>query len=116
MVFYELQMTLTLRDLIKNGILNELAALFHNEDMANILLGLIDFPVALRPDNDRALGYWSEICDSIQAGVLPSGNDLQTLVDVAAQIYPSNPVFQEYSSGSTDDKLDNPQQTRFTTP
>ncbi len=91
-------MTLTLKELAKNGILNELAALFQNEDMANILLDLIDFPVALRPDNDITLGYWREICNQIKSGAMQGGTDLQPLVDAAAELYPGNSVFQQYRS------------------
>ncbi len=103
-------MTLTLKDLIKNGILNELAALFHNEDMANILLDLIDFPVALRPDNDRTLGYWREICNQIQSGAMQGGTDLQPLIDAALELYPANPTFQQYCSDRTEENPDNSQQ------
>jgi hypothetical protein len=47
------------------------------------------------------LGYWREICIQIQNGIVPSGNDLQILVDEVAQTYPSNPLFQQYCSASS---------------
>ncbi|MBW4635065.1 MAG: toll/interleukin-1 receptor domain-containing protein [Iphinoe sp. HA4291-MV1] len=97
-------MTLTLKDLIKNGILNELASLFHEQEMADILLDLIDFPVAMRPifpNNGRILGYWREICNQIQSGAVREGTDLQPLIDATIEIYPANPVFHPYCSDRT---------------
>ncbi|MBW4635066.1 MAG: hypothetical protein KME30_25145 [Iphinoe sp. HA4291-MV1] len=97
-------MTLTLKDLIKNGILNELAALFHEQEMADMLLDLIDFPVAMRPifpNNGRTLGYWREICNQIQSGAVREGTDLQPLIDATVGIYPANPVFHQYCSDRT---------------
>ena len=112
-------MTLTLKDLLKNGILNELASLFQNEDMANGLLLLIDFPAEIRPifpTSGRIVGYWTEICTQIQNGVLPleTGNDLQSLVDAAANFYPSNPIFSRYCSDRTEENLSTPQPTNST--
>lgn len=95
---------MTLKDLIKNGILKELVTLFNNKDMADMLLDTIDFPVHIRPifpQSGIVLGYWQGICRQIQNGALPSGNDLQPLVDAAADIYQTNPVFQQYRSQNT---------------
>jgi len=50
------------------------------------------------PQSGILLGYWQGICRQIQNGVLPSGNDLQLIVDGAAKIYPTNLIFQKYSS------------------
>ena len=113
-------MTLTLKELLKNGILNQLASLFQNEDMANGLLLSIDFPAEMRPifpSSGRILGYWTEICTQIQNGVLPeeTGNDLQSLVDAAANFYPSNPIFSQYRSGCTEENSSNQQQTSSST-
>jgi len=99
-------MSLTLKELQKNGILNELASLFQNEDMVNGLLLTIDFPGSMRPifpSSGRILGYWTEICTQIQNGVLPheTGNDLQLLVDAAANFYPSNLIFSQYCTDRT---------------
>ena len=95
------QSTMNLRDLIRNGILNELAILFKDEDMADMLLNMIDFSGHMRPifpSKGKMLGYWQEIATQIQNGALPSGNNLQSLVDAAADIYPTNPIFQKYRS------------------
>ncbi|MBW4635064.1 MAG: CHAT domain-containing protein [Iphinoe sp. HA4291-MV1] len=92
---------MNLKNLIKNGIINELAISFKDEDMANMLLNMIDFPGHMRPifpQTGKVLGYWQGICQQIQNGVLPSGNNLQFLVDAAADIFPANPVFQKYHS------------------
>lgn len=107
-------MSLTLKDLIKNGILNELATLFHQEDMANRLLLLIDFPAEMRPifpSTGRTLDYWTEICTQIQNGVFPpeTGNDLQPLVETAARFYPSNSIFRRYRSDHTEENPENSQ-------
>ncbi|OUL34970.1 hypothetical protein BV372_12750 [Nostoc sp. T09] len=97
-------MALTLKDLIKNGILNEFAVLFHDETMANLLLDLIDFPAGMRsqfPNNGSTLGYWREICQQITNGILPQGTDLQALIDEAADLYQSNRIFNQYRSDRT---------------
>lgn len=93
--------TMNLKDLIKNGILNQLAISFNDEDIADMLLNTIDFPGHMRPifpSKGKMLGYWQEICQQIQNGVLTGGNDLQLLVDEAADIFPANPIFQKYRS------------------
>ncbi|MEM7578396.1 MAG: ubiquitin-conjugating enzyme E2 [Cyanobacteria bacterium P01_A01_bin.80] len=103
-------MTLTLKDLIRNGILNEFAALFHDETTANLLLDLIDFPAGRRPqfpNNSNTLSYWREICQQITSGILPEGMDVQTLIDEAVGMYPSNRVFSQYHSDRTEDNSDN---------
>lgn len=95
------QSKMTLQDLIRNGILNQLAALFNNKDMADILLDTIDFPLHMRPifpQSGTTLGYWQGICQQIQNGALPSGNDLQPLVDAAGALYPGNDIFKKYRS------------------
>ncbi|NEO75342.1 effector-associated domain EAD1-containing protein, partial [Moorena sp. SIO4G3] len=92
------------KELIKNGILNQFAALFREQDLADIVLDVIDFPEHLRPEfptNNRTLGYWREICNQIEAGVLPTGTDLLPLVEAAAQSYPNNPIFSQYSSSQS---------------
>lgn len=92
---------MNLKDVITNKILNQLAALFNNEDRANILLDVIDFSPDQRPvfpTEGRIQGYWRDICNQIQSGIFPGGTDLQPLVDAAAQIYPSNPIFSLYCS------------------
>ncbi len=112
-------MTLTLKDLIKNGILNEFAALFHDRTTANILLDLVDFPAGRRPqfpDNSSTLGYWREICQEIINGILPGGTDIQALINEAADTYPSNPIFSQYRSERTEENLDNLQQPSPSTP
>ena len=94
-----------LRDLIRNGILNQLAVSFNDETMADLLLNTIDFPGHMRPifpTKGKTLGYWQGICQQIQNGVVPSGNDLQSLVDAAADIFPANSVFQKYRSNLSD--------------
>lgn len=95
------QNTMQLRDLIKNGILNQLAISFNNKDMADLLLNTIEFPGQMRPifpTQGTTLGYWQEICQQIQNGVISSGNDLQLIVDAAADIFTTNTVFQKYRS------------------
>ncbi len=95
------QVEMNLKDLIKNGILNQLAISFNDEDMAYLLLNMIDFPGHMRPifpNKGKILGYWQGICRQIENGVVPSGNDLQSLVDAAADIFPANPIFQKYRS------------------
>jgi hypothetical protein len=70
---------MNLQEFIKNGILNELVAIFRNQEMAELLLDSIEFPEHLRPifpNQGRTLGYWQEICKQIQNGVLPAGNYL----------------------------------------
>ncbi len=111
-------MTLTLKDLIKNGILNEFAALFHDQTTANILLDLVDFPAGRRPqfpDSDNFLGYWRQICQEIINGILPGGTDIQALMNEAADTYPSNEVFSRYRSDRTEEVLDPEQQTSSST-
>jgi hypothetical protein len=96
---------MNLQDLTRNGILNELVSSFNNQDMANLLLDTVDFPGHLRPvfpQSGTLLGYWQGICRQIQNGVLPSGNDLQLIVDGAAKIYPTNLIFRKYSSQKMD--------------
>lgn len=95
------QVKMNLQDIIRYGIINELAALFNNKEIADLLLDTIDFPGHIRPifpQSGTTLGYWQGICKQIQNGALPSGNDLQPLVDEAAGIYPANPIFQRYRS------------------
>ncbi|MBO3459557.1 caspase family protein [Aetokthonos hydrillicola Thurmond2011] len=92
---------MNLQELIKNGILKELTTSFNNEDMAELLLNAIDFPGHMRPifpTQGTSLGYWQKICTTIQNGASPRGNDLQYLVDAAADIYPGNSTFQKYRS------------------
>ncbi|MGK7875972.1 MAG: CHAT domain-containing protein [Xenococcaceae cyanobacterium] len=100
-VKHEQEIVMNLQEFIKNGILNQLAASFKEEVMADLLLDSIDFPEHMRPmfpTQGKTLGYWQEICKQIQNGVLPKGNNLQLLVDAAVTIYPANPVFQKYCS------------------
>ncbi|AFZ01311.1 effector-associated domain EAD1-containing protein [Calothrix sp. PCC 6303] len=90
-----------LQFLIKNKILQEFATTCNNQENADMLLDTIDFPGHLRPmfpQTGTALGYWQSICRQIQNGVLPGGNDLQLLVDAAAEIFPANSIFQQYRS------------------
>ncbi|MEL6437942.1 MAG: effector-associated domain EAD1-containing protein [Cyanobacteria bacterium J06621_8] len=92
---------MNLRDLIKNGILQELASSCNEKAMAELLLNDINFPGHMRPifpTQGTTLGYWQEICQQIQNGIVPNGNDLQSLVDAAADYYPSNAIFQNYRS------------------
>ncbi|MEM7578395.1 MAG: CHAT domain-containing protein [Cyanobacteria bacterium P01_A01_bin.80] len=95
------EIKMTLKDLIKNGILNQLATLFNTQDMADVLLDTIDFPVHMRPvfpQSGIVLGYWRGICSQIQNGALASGNDLQPLVDAAGDIYTTNDILKKYHS------------------
>ncbi|MEM9276378.1 MAG: toll/interleukin-1 receptor domain-containing protein [Cyanobacteria bacterium P01_F01_bin.143] len=94
---------MNLTELTKNGLLNQLVASFRQSDMAEMLLDRINFPVYLRPrfpTRGNTLGYWQGICQQIQNGVLSTGNDLQPLIDEAAEIYQGNPIFQKYKSNS----------------
>ncbi|NEO75341.1 CHAT domain-containing protein [Moorena sp. SIO4G3] len=96
---------MNLQEFIKNGILNQLAASFKEEEMAEFLLNSIDFPEHMRPifpTGGRTLGYWQKICKEIQNGVLPTGNNLQPLVDAAMVLYPNNPIFNKYCSHDRD--------------
>ncbi|AFZ01312.1 effector-associated domain EAD1-containing protein [Calothrix sp. PCC 6303] len=112
-------MSLTLKDVIKNGILNQLAASCNDRATANLILNLIDFPgnrQIVFPDNGRVQDYWIHICNEIQSGVLPDGTDgFQSLVDAAADIYPSNPVFRQHRSDSNSNGNDSNQQTSVNT-
>ncbi|MGK7875973.1 MAG: ubiquitin-conjugating enzyme E2 [Xenococcaceae cyanobacterium] len=102
----------------KNGIINQFAAVFQTQDRADNLLDLIDFPDLMRPpfpDNNRTLGYWREIGNQIQAGVLSTGTDLQPLVDAAATFFPSNPIFSQYCSDHNQPTEENPNNTEQAT-
>ncbi len=103
-------------ELTKKGLLNQLAALFKQPDMAEMLLNTIDFPESLRPifpTSGNTLGYWQGICRQIQNGVLPTGNDLQPLIDEAANLFPGNPIFQQYQSDSPNFNSSNNQLSNF---
>ncbi|OUL34971.1 hypothetical protein BV372_12755 [Nostoc sp. T09] len=92
---------MNLQALIRNKILQELVTLFNNKEIADMLLDTIEFPGHLRPifpQQGTPLGYWQEICKQIQYGALPSGNNLQLLVDAAAEFFPANPIFQKHRS------------------
>lgn len=92
---------MNLKDLINKGILDELVTVIQDEANARILLEVIDYPRAGRPTfptNTNTYNYWMDIGQQIAGGVLPIGNDLQQLVDAAAERYPSNPIFQQYRS------------------
>lgn len=95
------QSKMNLQELTRNGIINELASIFNSKELADSLLDSINFPGHMRPifpQSGTTLGYWQGICRQIQNGALSSGNDLQELVDVAADIYPNNSIFEKYRS------------------
>ena len=96
---------MNLQDCIKKGILNELATFFQEEARANLLLEMVGFPAPMRPifptsGNGTILGYWSDVCNQIQGGVLPEGTDIQLLVNQASELLPANELFQEHGSSS----------------
>lgn len=86
--------------LAKNRIVDELATVIQDEANANIILATLGFPQPRPqfPNDGNTLAYWTNVCTRIENGVLTSGTDLQPLVDLAADRYPSNPVFQNFCS------------------
>jgi hypothetical protein len=92
---------MNLQDFIRHNILNEFASVVNQEHQATLILDFIGFPQANRPafpQNSQTQSYWREVCNLIVNGVLPTGNDLQALLDAALHFFPSNNVFSPFNN------------------
>jgi len=92
-------MPLTYQDIIKKGILKELARVFSDPVNAGILLTSIGFPegnIPQFPQGGNSQGFWDAVCREIGNGIIQGG--FEALLQEAAQRYPHNPVFSQYSS------------------
>lgn len=90
-------MQLTLRDVIQNGLLDELAICLGKGAIADMVLIAIGFPIHRIGENPQNhLDYWLEIGKLIQSGVIEGG--FETLLHQAAQRFPSNPKFLPFKN------------------
>lgn len=90
-------MPISYQDVINEGILDELAAVFQNPVNAGVLLAAIGFPrtrIPNFPEGGDALNFWTRVCELINNGVFEGGFD--ALIEAAAKRYPYNPVFARY--------------------
>lgn len=90
-------MPLTVADLQRSGVLDELAKVFNDVGAAHELLERIEFPLARRPvfANTRPIWFWREVCQEIENGLTKGG--LRRLLDVASARYPGNLILRGMS-------------------
>jgi ubiquitin-protein ligase len=84
------------QELVRSGLLDELAEVFGAEQPAQALLEDIGFPRGNLPAFDRPTDFWRQVCREIQSGILAGGFD--ELRAAAARLYPYNRVFNGRSS------------------
>jgi hypothetical protein len=90
-------MPLTLRSLIDNGLLDELASCFTREADAYLLLTAFGFPPGRRPNFNKAdssLDFWYKIGEEIDNGVVADG--FEQLLSRAAARLPGNKIFAPF--------------------
>ena len=93
---------LTISEMRTQGLVNELATVFDNPYEAAGLLDSIGFPRSRQPTfqaTGNSLAYWQEACRDIANGLTPGG--LEALLAAASELYPHNPKFQAWRSGTT---------------
>jgi hypothetical protein len=88
---------MTLQDFFQLGLFSEFVERVRTEANAMGILERVGYPRGGRPlfpaSNQDTTPFWQQIGQDIEGGVLPSGRDLQVLVDAARQVYPANELF-----------------------
>jgi hypothetical protein len=93
---------ISLQQMMKSGLFDELVNLPWDADRARVVLESIGYPRAGRPKYPRGddwQSFWLTICTSIDNGLLRSGRDLAPLVEAVARLFPANPVWKDYTRG-----------------
>jgi nucleoside phosphorylase len=94
--------TITLQDFFQFGLFSEFVERVRTAANALSILEEVGYPRAGRPqfpaNNEDTTPFWQQIVHDIDGGVLPSGRDLQPLVDAAHHLYPSNALFARHRS------------------
>lgn len=88
-------MGLTLQDMIRDGLVDELANVFTREVDADIVLAAIAFPRAHKPQFQTSIQFWMDICQAIDNGII-AGGSLETLLAIASSRLPANPKFAPF--------------------
>jgi ubiquitin-protein ligase len=95
---------MTLQEFISNGLLEAFSNHITSPQNAVIILESIGFPRNGRPRfparGSDTTPYWIDVIQSIVAGRLTTGNDLQILVDAASRHYPTNDLFSKFATQS----------------
>ncbi len=90
---------LTITDLVKAGLLDELTKCFDEEHIAKDLLIRISFPRIHQPNFHKfnnPYGFWLKVCEKIESGILDNSQaGFEELVKQAMNIYKGNRKFQE---------------------
>lgn len=88
-------MALTLQDMIRDRLVDELANRFTRQVDADILLAAIGFPAAYQPPFQAPMKFWLEVCQSIDNGLVAGG--FEDLLAAASNRLPANPIFARFS-------------------
>ncbi|MCA9710139.1 MAG: DUF4062 domain-containing protein [Myxococcales bacterium] len=75
-------------------IVDELARVFHESGLAEVLVTRAGVPQGRRPAFTRPLVFWTRVVDEARSGLLAGG--IGPIVAEAAKMFPSNPVFRRY--------------------
>lgn len=91
---------LTVDNLMRQAILDELARVFGAASAIDLLLDRIGFPLHQRPHfggGDTSQSHWRELCRQIAEGVTAGG--LEALLAAAAHLRPHNRLFAPWAHG-----------------
>ncbi|MBL7489988.1 hypothetical protein I6A60_35730 [Frankia sp. AgB1.9] len=80
--------------------LDELAAVFTDQDDASLVLGRLDFPAARRPTWTTGIRFWTAITEELDKGIMHEPYD--RLLREALDFYPTNSVFGRLAAGRWD--------------
>ncbi len=87
---------MTLAEFRKRGFLAEISGLFRREDSARHCLTTFGYPPRRLPEFDSAEMFWTTVAQEIEGGILPE-DDLESLVQHAADQYPGNRLLGPYA-------------------
>jgi len=81
----------------EHRLVDELARIFYDPDMARTVIGRVGFPRRLMPHFSNGLVFWSQVVESLLNGVLEDEDDgVQKLIDEVAMLHPREPFFADH--------------------
>ena len=87
---------MTFAEFRKRGFLAEFSGLFNQPQRATRFLTTFGYPDERIPNFDDALVFWTTVSRDVDGGIM-SEDDLESLIQHAADYYPGNPLFAPFA-------------------
>ena len=91
-------------DPLEGRAFEELTKVAHDSELATVIALRAGFPRARLPCFTTPLGFWTNVVEEANNGVLHGG--MRLIIEIAAEMYPSNAVFELYRKQAVSPRLE----------